>query len=491
MPHTLSHKDMDIDTVYRIAMSDEHISILPETLQLVQENRQFLESKISDPTQMYYGINTGFGSLCNVQISASELQMLQENLVKSHACGMGDEVPLPIIRLIFLLKILNLCKGASGVRPTLIKHMVAVYNAGIMPVVFTQGSLGASGDLAPLAHLSCTLIGVGDCYHNGKKIKAIDALTSSDLEPIKLEAKEGLALLNGTQFSLAYSVFILQQVTELWPSMTKIAAMSVDAFMCHSTPFHHLLQDIRPHHGQRKVAADIYALLSTSPMQAETRPSVQDPYSFRCIPQVMGASLVAIDHAKEVVSIELNSVTDNPMIFHEDDKIMSGGNFHAQPLALVLDYLAIALAELGSISERRVYQLINGDRGLPPFLTQGAGLNSGCMIIQYTAASIASQNKQYCTPASVDSIVSSKGQEDHVSMAANGATKCLKVWDNIISLMAIEWIIAAQALDLRRPLTSSKPIEDFVSKLRDKVPFIDEDRYFHDDLMNARQLLMA
>jgi histidine ammonia-lyase len=490
MSNIIDHKDIEISQVFMIARSQSPLALSAETRSLVQKNRAFLDAKISNGDQLFYGINTGFGSLCNVVISDDELGQLQRNLVLSHACGMGDKVPQDIVRLIFLLKILNLNKAASGVRIELIDHMIAVYNAGILPVIYTQGSLGASGDLAPLSHLAACLIGESNCYYEGEIFPSSVALARAKIDPITLAAKEGIALLNGTQFSLAYAIHILVHIDKLWAPSTTIAAMSIDAFLCDITPYHHLLHQIRPHKGQIKVAEDIYAILSKSPLQKNEKVSVQDPYSFRCIPQVMGASLGAIDHIRHVVSTELNGVTDNPMIFDEADLIMSGGNFHAQPLALALDYLAIAIAELGSISERRIYQLINGDRGLPPFLCKNPGINSGYMIAQYTAASIVSQNKQYCTPASIDSIVSSKGQEDHVSMAANAATKCIKVMDNFVSILAIEWNVAAQALDMRRPLTSAPVIEEFYHALRKVVPTLEKDRLLHDDLMQARVLLM-
>jgi histidine ammonia-lyase len=490
MSTVISHHDIDLHRVFSIAKSHAKLSLDSSTREKIATNRAYLDAKISASGSLHYGINTGFGSLCNVRISEDELSLLQRNLVLSHACGMGDLVPQEIVRLIFLLKILNLSKGASGVRTQLIDHMIAVYNADIMPKIFNQGSLGASGDLAPLSHLAATLIGEGECYYEDRIIKSSDALHLAGINPISLSAKEGIALLNGTQFSLAYSIYILYHIEVLWKPITTVAAMSSDAFLCDIAPFHRLLHEIRPHSGQLKVAAEMHELLVKSQLRTIEKSSVQDPYSFRCTPQVLGASWGAISHVHDVVQTELNSVTDNPMVFDGDDLILSGGNFHAQPLALGLDYLAIAIAEIASISERRIYQLINGDRGLPAFLTRDAGLNSGYMIAQYTAASIVSQNKQYCTPASVDSIVSSKGQEDHVSMAANGATKCHKVLDNVISVIAIEWNVAAQALDMRRPNKSSPEIEGLYQLLRTKVPTLESDRYLHDDLMATRLLLL-
>lgn len=465
------------------------VEIAPSLLDKVRKNREYLDQKLSQQDVVIYGINTGFGSLCNVRISDENLGKLQENLVLSHACGMGEMVPENICRTIHLLKIINLSHGYSGIRPELLLKLVELYNAGITPVIFQQGSLGASGDLAPLAHLSLILLGKGQVYLNGKIIEADQALTQKGIDKIDLKSKEGLALLNGTQFSLAYASEIITKSQKLLELANKIASMSMDAFVCDIAPFDHLLHDVRPHQGQKKVAQSIYSYLESSGIRNLQRQSVQDPYSFRCVPQVHGASLTAILHAKEVIDTEINSVTDNPIVFDEADKVLSGGNFHAQPLALILDYLAIALSELGSISERRVYQLINGDRGLPAFLTKYPGLDSGFMIAQYTAASIASQNKQYCTPASIDSIVSSKGQEDHVSMAANAATKCYKVLQNLISLLAIELLTAAQAMEFRRPAVSSPEIEALIAELRTQVPMLEEDRLMHDDMKFAENLV--
>lgn len=393
-------------------------------------NRSYLDT-ILKSGNTYYGINTGFGSLCNVRINDDALSQLQENLVCSHACGMGDEVPQEIVRWMMLLKIHALSKGYSGVRKDIVAQLVAYYNAGITPVVYELGSLGASGDLAPLAHLSLPLLGKGEVYYKGNRVPAAKALADAGLQPMSLAAKEGLALLNGTQFMSSYAVWCLIATRRLVAWADAIAALSADGFNAKSEPFRHSIHRVRPHKGQIETAQNMLALLAGSEMQQDEKPQVQDPYSFRCIPQVHGASKDAIDHIIKTVEIEINSVTDNPIVFHDDDAIISGGNFHGQPLALHLDFLAIALSELANISERRTYLLVSGQRGLPPFLAPDAGLNSGFMIAQYTAAAIVSQNKQLCTPASVDSIVSSNGQEDHVSMGANAATKMYRVVKNV------------------------------------------------------------
>lgn len=464
------------------------LEITSEATQRLVMNRTYLDD-ILKGGKTFYGINTGFGSLCNVRIQDHELSQLQENLVCSHACGMGDEVPQEIVRWMLLLKVHALSKGYSGVRKDIVNRLIDFYNAGITPVVYELGSLGASGDLAPLAHLSLPLLGKGEVYFKGQKMKAADALAQAGLQPMSLVAKEGLALLNGTQFMSSYAVACLIATQRLTQWADIISALSADAFLAKDEPFRHSLHRVRPHHGQITTAQNMLRILSGSALQQEPKVQVQDPYSFRCIPQVHGASKDAIAHIIKTVEVEINSVTDNPIVFHDDDAILSGGNFHGQPLALHLDFLAIALAELANISERRTYLLVSGQRGLPPFLAPEAGVNSGFMIAQYTAAAIVSQNKQLCTPASVDSIVSSNGQEDHVSMGANAATKLYKVVRNVQRVLAIELLTAAQALDLRRPLQSSPILEGVVSRLRSRVSFMDRDRVLHDDLILAEKML--
>lgn len=462
--------------------SNQKLTVSDFVYQKIQKNRLYLEDKIKTPGALFYGINTGFGSLCNIQISEHDLEILQENLVLSHACGMGQKLPEHLCRLILLLKIKNFTAAVSGVRPLIVQRLTDMYNAGVIPVVYEMGSLGASGDLAPLAHLSLPLLGKGDVYYKGKVQPAADVLAALGWDPIILKAKEGLALLNGTQFSLAFSAYICTRAFKLFDLWNKTAALSMEAFACSISPFDPSIHAIRPHAGQVLTASKIYELLDSTDMR-KANYSVQDPYSFRCVPQVHGASYMAFCHAKEVIETEINSATDNPNIFDQEDKILSGGNFHAQPLALILDYMALALAELGNISERRVYQLINGDRDLPAFLAPEPGLNSGFMIAQYTAASIVSQNKQYATPASVDSIVSSKGQEDHVSMAANAATKCYKILENVEMLLAIELLTACQAFEFRRPAVTSPELEALFIEVQTRIPFMKEDRLLHDDLM--------
>jgi histidine ammonia-lyase len=468
--------------------ADNNISLSAAAIGRITHNRAYLDN-ILKGGKTYYGINTGFGSLCDVRIKDEELTLLQENLVCSHACGMGDETPEEIVRLMLLLKVHGLSQGYSGVRPQIVQRLADFYNLGITPIVYELGSLGASGDLAPLAHMSLPLFGKGWVRYNGNKMPAADALQQAGLEPIALDAKEGLALLNGTQFMSAYGTWSLMAAKRLMVWADVIGALSADAYMAKNEPFKHPIHRVRPHKGQLNTAARILGLLAGSGIQQMPKEQVQDPYSFRCMPQVHGATADVIDMVMSVVEIEINSVTDNPIVFHDEDAIMSGGNFHGQPLALHADFLAIAMAELANISERRTYLLVSGQRGLPAFLAPNAGLNSGFMIAQYTAAAIVSQNKQYCTPASVDSIISSNGQEDHVSMGANAATKLRKVVQNVQRVLAIELLTAAQSLDLRRPLKSSPPLENLYQAFRKEITFMPHDEILHDKLVAAERFL--
>lgn len=464
------------------------LSISNEAWQRIATNRAYLDD-ILLKGNTYYGINTGFGSLCNVRIPAEELALLQENLVCSHACGMGDEVPQEIVKLMLLLKVHGLSQGYSGVRKEVVQRLIDFYNLGIYPVVYELGSLGASGDLAPLAHLSLPIFGKGWVNYKGDKKQAATILQEVGLEPMPLAAKEGLALLNGTQFMSSYGSWALMASRRLSAWANVIGALSADGFMAKGEPFTPGIHRVRPHKGQVETAQQLRELLKDSEIQALPKEQVQDPYSFRCMPQVHGATADVIDTVNNILETEINSVTDNPIVFHDEDAIVSGGNFHGQPLALHLDFLAIAMAELGNISERRTYLLISGQRGLPPFLSPDAGVNSGFMIAQYTAAAIVSQSKQYCTPASVDSIVSSNGQEDHVSMGANAATKLRKVILNVQRVLAIELLTAAQAIDMRRPQKTSPVLEQLWQDFRAVVPFMEKDRVLHDDLIAAEFFL--
>jgi len=482
--HNIGLEFLNIKELNEVLKSNSPIQLTAEANFKIKQCFDYLHNKIAASDHSFYGINTGFGSLCDVKIEKEALETLQRNLVRSHAFGIGDTVPQEVVKIMLLLKIKNLSYGFSGISPETIERLTDFYNNDTLPVIFQLGSLGASGDLAPLAHLSLPLIGEGELWVNGIRKPAAEVLKEKGWEPIRLQMKEGLALLNGTQFSLSYGVWAMMAAERLSNLADLIAAMSADAFGCVMSPFDERLHLIRPHAGQVKTAENIRRILNDSELAKSPKNVVQDPYSFRCVPQVHGASKDSIAYVKSVLETEINSVTDNPNIFPDSDAILSGGNFHAQPLALPLDFLAMALAELGSISERRVYQLISGQRGLPPFLTKNSGLNSGLMIGQYTAASIVSQNKQLCTPASVDSIVSCNGQEDHVSMAANAGTKLYRVVENLERLLAIEFMAAAQGLWLKEGKSSSM-IENVLQSYRKSVPPIEEDRFFHQDLQKT------
>jgi histidine ammonia-lyase len=451
------------------------LAISEESKALIAKSKAYLDRKIAETDGPLYGINTGFGALCNIEVSKDDLSKLQENLVISHSCNLGPEVPSDVVRLMLLLKAHALAKGNSAVQLITVQRIIDLYNNDILPIVCEQGSLGASGDLAPLAKLFLPLIGMGEVYHQGIRKEAAEVLAEMGWEPIRLQAKEGLALLNGTQFMSSHAVFTLLKAFRLVDYADIIGALSLDSFDGLIEPFMAQVQEIRPHAGQITTAANFRKILEGSQLISRKKAHVQDPYSFRCIPQVHGAVRDAVAYVASVVETEINSVTDNPTVFPDDDLIISGGNFHGEPLALSLDFLAIALSEIGSISERRTYRLISGDRNLPTFLVANPGLNSGFMIPQYAAASIVSQNKQLSTPASVDSIPSSNEQEDHVSMGGNAATKALKVATNIYSILSIELYNAAQAIDFRRPMKTSDYLEKFLEEYRKHVSFVDED----------------
>ncbi|MGC1473980.1 MAG: histidine ammonia-lyase [Psychroserpens sp.] len=477
--HLISSDVLELSTLRDIIFQNKTIELSDTAIAKIEKCRRYLDHKIKDQDVPIYGINTGFGSLCNVEISKDKLTQLQENLVMSHACGVGDRVPDAIVKLMLFLKIQSLSYGHSGVQLKTVERLIAFFNHNILPVVFTQGSLGASGDLAPLAHLALPLIAKGEVVYKGEVRSAKDVLNQLDWDPIVLQSKEGLALLNGTQFMSAYGVHLLIKCHKLSYFADLIGSVSIDAFDGRIEPFNAMVHLVRPHKGQIKTAERIRGFLDGSELIQQKKEHVQDPYSFRCIPQVHGATKDTLDFVYKVFKAEINAVTDNPNIFVDEDEIISGGNFHGQPLALALDYLKIAMAELGNISERRTYQLVSGLRGLPVFLVDNPGINSGFMIPQYTAASIVSANKQLATPASVDSIVSSNGQEDHVSMGANAATQCFSVVANIERILAIELLNASQAMCFRRPLKSSEFIDSFLKSYATHVPFIKEDQVFY------------
>lgn len=479
MEHIISHKTLTIDKVKELLVPGVHLKLGHDAEAAIIKCRKYLDSKMEDIGRPVYGVTTGFGSLCNISIPQEDLSQLQHNLVMSHACGTGERVRSEIVKMMILLKVQSLSYGYSGVQLETVQKLIDMFNNDILPLVYQQGSLGASGDLAPLAHLCLPLIGMGEVEYKGQVRKSVDVWKELGWEPIRLRSKEGLALLNGTQFMSAHAVWSLIQAERLSDWADKIGAMSLDAYDGRIEPFYPEVHEVRPHQGQIETAAHIRQLLEGSEIIKQKKVHVQDPYSFRCIPQVHGASKDTIRYVKSVIETEINSATDNPTVFPDKDLIISAGNFHGQPIALPMDMLTLALSELSNISERRIYKLISGQRNLPNFLVAKPGLNSGFMIPQYTAASIVSQSKGLCMPASADSIPSSQGQEDHVSMGSNAATKLVRVVENTERVLAIELFNAAQALEFRRPLRSSWAIEKIFAKYRKVVPFIDDDTYMH------------
>ncbi len=485
MTHKINSEKLTLEIIADILSNDKKLELSSDASEKIDKCRAYLDKKMETQKEPIYGVSTGFGSLCNISVGKEELSQLQKNLVMSHACGIGDEVPQDVVRLMLLLKAQSLSYGFSGVQKVTVQRLLDLFNNKIYPVVYQQGSLGASGDLAPLAHLSLPLLGLGEVYYEGKKYKSSEINAKMGWETIELKSKEGLALLNGTQFMGAYAVWCLLKSQRLLSLSDFIMSISLEAFDGRIEPFFDPVHLVRPHKGQLQTARNIRKFTEGSQIISQVKKHVQDPYSFRCVPQVHGASKDAVDYIISVITTEINSATDNPTVFPDEDMVISAGNFHGQPLALSLDFLAIALAELGNISERRIYQLISGKRDLPNFLVAKPGLNSGFMIPQYTAASIVSQTKQLCTPASVDSIESSQGQEDHVSMGANAATKCYRVVENVERVLAIELFNAAQALEFRRPLKSSASIEKFVLEYRKRVDFVDNDQVMYQHIRNS------
>jgi histidine ammonia-lyase len=482
MQESIGTQHLKISELRKVLKQDLKLSLTKELCDKVNSNRNYLEQKIQEPGAKFYGINTGFGSLCNVQISNDDLDQLQENLVLSHACGMGEEVLPEVVKLMMILKVKSLGQGFSGIRLETVEKLIELYNHGVYPVIWETGSLGASGDLAPLAHLSLPLLGRGEVRYKGEKRDTESVFKELNLSPIQLKAKEGLALLNGTQFMSAWGVWSILESRRVSKLADLTAAISVDAFNASTDPYNPAIHRVRPHKGQLESAENVLEFLKGSTIATQPKNNVQDPYSFRCVPQVHGAVNNALDHVEHVFEVEINSVTDNPLIFEDEDLILSGGNFHGEPLALAIDYLAMAMSELASISERRTFQLVSGNRDLPRFLIENSGLNSGLMIPQYTAAAITSMNKQLATPASVDSITSSAGQEDHVSMGANAVVKAYKIVYNIEKVLAIEFMSAMQALDFRKPLKSSPKIEEIRKAYRAIVPYHEKDRLLYNDI---------
>lgn len=487
--HLINPEWIDFKTIQNIIERNLKLELSDEAKRRIEKCRNYLDHKMETQVEPIYGITTGFGSLCNHSITKDQLGTLQKNLVMSHACGTGDEVPSEIVKLMLLLKIQSLSYGNSGVQLCTVERLVDFYNSDIFPVVYQLGSLGASGDLSPLAHMCLPLLGLGEVRFNGEKVSSESINHKFNWNPIELQSKEGLALLNGTQFMSAYGIWCVIQANRLSKQADIVGAISLEGFDGRIEPFYHPVHAIRNHTGQINTAEYFRNLLEGSEIICQKKLHVQDPYSFRCIPQVHGASKDAIGYVINVFNNEINAVTDNPTIFPDEDVIVSAGNFHGQPLAIALDFLCIALAELGNISERRTYQLLAGRRDLPPFLVANPGLNSGFMIPQYTAASIVNQNKMLATPSSIDSIESSQGQEDHVSMGANAATKTYRIVQNLERILAIELFNGTQALEFRRPLRSSSVLEQVVAEYRKAVSFVQNDRIMYTEIQKSVDFL--
>lgn len=487
--HKISAEHLSIERIGEIVYDGYQIQLSCDAQKRIVECRKYLDRKIEETTSPIYGVTTGFGSLCNVSIGPDYLAQLQINLMMSHACGTGDRVPNDIVKIMLLLKIQSLSYGFSGCQLATVNRLIDFFNNDVYPVVYMQGSLGASGDLVPLAHLTLPLVGLGEVEYQGEVISGADMLQRLEWQPIQLASKEGLALLNGTQNMGAFAVWALLQSRRLSEWADRIAAMSLDAYYGLTAPFIDAVHQVRPHKGQIATAARMRQLLEGSEIVEKPKQYVQDPYSFRCIPQVHGTVKDTIDYVASAVDVEVNSATDNPTVCPDDDLIISAGNFHGEPIAMPMDFLAIALCELANISERRIYKLVSGTRGLPSFLVANPGVNSGFMITQYTAASVVSLNKTLSTPSSVDSIPSSQGQEDHVSMGANAAIKLYKVVLNTERVLAIELFNAAQALDFRRPLKSSPAVEALHDSYRKVVPFIVDDEVMYPHIAKSVEFL--
>lgn len=487
--HKISAEHLSIERIGEIVYGGYQIQLSSDAQKRIVECRKYLDRKIEETTSPIYGVTTGFGSLCNVSIGQDYLAQLQINLMMSHACGTGDRVPNDIVKIMLLLKIQSLSYGFSGCQLVTVNRLIDFFNNDVYPVVYMQGSLGASGDLVPLAHLTLPLVGLGEVEYQGEIITGAEMLQKLEWQPIQLASKEGLALLNGTQNMSAFAVWALLQSHRLSEWADRIAAMSLDAYYGLTAPFIDAVHQVRPHKGQIATAARMRQLLEGSEIVEKPKQYVQDPYSFRCIPQVHGTVKDTIDYVASAVDVEVNSATDNPTVCPDDDLIISAGNFHGEPIAMPMDFLAIALCELANISERRIYKLVSGTRGLPSFLVANPGVNSGFMITQYAAASVVSLNKTLSTPSSVDSIPSSQGQEDHVSMGANAAIKLYKVVLNTERVLAIELFNAAQALDFRRPLKSSPAVEALHDSYRKVVPFIVDDEVMYPHIAKSVEFL--
>lgn len=487
--HEISAGHLTLDKVWEILRGHYLLRLGDDARRRIVRCRDYLDQKIAASKAPIYGVTTGFGSLCNISIGNDQLSQLQVNLMMSHACGIGERVPNEIVKLMILLKIQSLSYGYSGCKLDTVERLVDFFNNDIYPVVYMQGSVGASGDLVPLAHLCLPLVGLGEVEWQGRRMAGAALLQEMGWQPVRLAPKEGLALLNGTQNMGAFCCWSVIHATRLSRWADLIAAMSLDAYDGRIEPFGKAVNAVRPHQGQVDTAARIAAILEGSEIVRQPKHHVQDPYSFRCIPQVHGAVKDTVRYVRQVTDVEINAATDNPTVCPDEGLIVSAGNFHGEPIAMPMDFLAIAMSELASISERRVYKLVSGTRGLPGYLVANPGVNSGFMITQYTAAAIVSQSKTLCMPSSVDSIPTSQGQEDHVSMGANAGTKLHQVILNTERVLAIELLNAAQALQFRRPLKSSPAVERLFEAYRQVVPFIDRDTVMYPHIAQTVQFM--
>ena len=486
----LTGDSLSFNEVNHVVFHHEQVKVDQEAIQRVDANRKTVETKINNKQTMY-GINTGFGKFSDVIIEDDDLATLQLNLIRSHACGVGEPFSEPISRAMMLLRANTLLRGYSGVRPLIVNQLVDFINAKIHPVIPEQGSLGASGDLAPLSHLTLALLGEGEVFYNGEQMPTKDALSAANLSPITLQAKEGLALINGTQAMTAVGIITLLDMEKLLYQSELIAAMTLEGLQGIIDAFDKDLHELRGHQAQLNVARRIRSIVNDSKLmtkQGELR--VQDAYSLRCIPQVLGASWQTANYVRNILQTEMNAVTDNPLIFSEEDKVISGGNFHGQPVGLAMDFLKIGIAELANIAERRIERLVNPQlNDLPPFLSPNPGLESGAMIMQYSAASLVSENKTLAHPASVDSIPSSANQEDHVSMGTIAARHARDMLQNTRHVIAIELICAMQAVEYRGINKMSSATRNFYEKARQVVPRITKDRVFSNDIVRLANWL--
>lgn len=488
----IDSKSLRIEDVINVSKNNYQVSLSKKVIQKINEGRQVVEKALKATTTIY-GINTGFGAFCRKVISKNSIKQLQKNLLLSHSVGVDKPFSEEVVRAIMLLRAHTLASGNCGVRLELVQTLLNMLNNGVHPYIPQKGSVGASGDLAPLAHLGLVLIGEGQAFYNGKLLSGKEVMELAKIKLLELEAKEGVALINGTQVMTAIAAQVVFEAEIIMKTADIIAACTIDALKGSDVPFDRRLHELRPHAGQLKSAENVRLLMRNSEIRESHRgcDHVQDAYSMRCVPQVHGASRDTLDYVKKVVEIEINSVTDNPIVFPETNEFLSGGNFHGQPVALVMDYLGIALSEIANISERRIERMVNSklSEHLPPFLVKDEGINSGFMVTQYTAASLVSENKVLAHPASVDSIPTSANQEDHVSMGTISARKAQAILSNVEYVLAIELLCAIQALDFMRDLKAGEGIEIIYKLVREKVSFLDKDRVLHKDICLLKDMI--